>query len=343
MSTQEAPPLMPTLSSSSYQMKWSRLADLPAPMYYAHIAVQDKKVYVAGGNSLFDDAEHQVYVYDINTDHWNQLPPSGHHRGIPHIVGGRLTIIGGSLSATKRITNKVSTYDETTCTWTSYYPDLLSVRESPGVVTHFKHVIVAGGVIGTNESTDALLVQDDIEILNWIENSHWQRASIHLPLPMWTFEPIISDGHLVIVGYHTVEMIRMKDAFRISVAAILRLGAPQQQETREKWITMAEATHWSTALVPSSSPPVVVGGCDKSGTIVTSDVKMYDDSSRSWKKVASLPSARSAVTVAAVNNNAIIVISGCTIGNTAIKAGSSSLTTVELGQSMQSKPILIKF
>ena len=85
-------------------MKWTQLANLPAPMYGAYVTVQDKKVYVAGGSGPVDDAEHQVYVYDVNTDHWGQLPPSGHYYGIPHIIGGKLAIIGGRLSATKKRT-----------------------------------------------------------------------------------------------------------------------------------------------------------------------------------------------------------------------------------------------
>jgi len=47
-----------------------------------------------------DDAKHQVYVYDVNTDHWDQLPLSGHYSGVPHIIGGKLAIIGGALSDT---------------------------------------------------------------------------------------------------------------------------------------------------------------------------------------------------------------------------------------------------
>jgi len=136
---------MPTLTSDRYYIKWTELANLPAPMFDAYVTVQDKKVYVAGGFSPDDDAEHQVYVYDVNTDHWGQLPPSGHCYGIPHIIGGKLAIIGGFLSATNRSTNKVSKFDETSQTWSSYYPDLLSARIRPGVVTHLEHVIVAGG------------------------------------------------------------------------------------------------------------------------------------------------------------------------------------------------------
>ena len=295
-------------------------------MYLAYVTVQDKKVYVAGGASPVDDAEHQVYVYDVNTDHWDQLPPSGHYYGIPHIIGGKLAIIGGALSATKVVTNKVSTFDETSQTWTSYYPNLLSIRYRPGVVTHLEYVIVAGGQKYVNKT---LVVQDDIEILNWMENSHWQKVSVNLPEPMAVFTPTVTDDHLLIVGYTDATMSGSSSAFKIPVKDITKSG--DQWQTPTKWITMTEATHWCTILVPNSSPPVAVGGDDQNDA-PTSDIKMYDYSSKSWKKVASLSSGRSDVAIAAVSNNAIIIIGGCTKGGIHANAQSSSLTTVELGQ-----------
>ena len=164
LSTQEAPPLMPALTSGRYYIKWTQLADLSVPLYNAHVAaVQHQKIYVTG-NSPVQYAQHQIYIYDITTDQWGQLPPLGHYLGIPHIIGGRLAIIGGRLSATNKITNKVSTFDEDSQTWTSYYPDLLSVRSKPGVVSHLEHVIVAGGARPRAEDDDTPVVQDDIEM-----------------------------------------------------------------------------------------------------------------------------------------------------------------------------------
>ena len=119
---------MPVLTSGRYHIKWTQLADLPAQIYHAYVAVQHHKIYVTGGSSLIEYARYQVYAYDINTDQWGQLPLSGHYYGIPYIIGGKLVIIGGCLSATKKMTNKVSTFDEDSQTWTSYYPDLRSVR-----------------------------------------------------------------------------------------------------------------------------------------------------------------------------------------------------------------------
>ena len=202
------------------------MADLPAPLYNTYVAVQHHKIYVTG-TSPVEDAKHQVYVYNINTDQWGQLPPPGHYYGIPHIIGGRLAIIGGRLSATKKMTNKVSTFDEDSQIWSPCYPDLLSVRSRPGVVSYLEYVIVAGGARPVAEDDDTIVVQDDIEVLNWIENSHWRKVSIKLPEPMYWFTPTISDGDLIIVGYGDV---KFKKAYKIPVTNIIAL-VDQQHNT----------------------------------------------------------------------------------------------------------------
>ena len=322
---------MPALTSGRYHIKWTQLADLPAPLYETFVAVQlqDKKMYVAGGSSPVEDAEHQVYVYDINTDQWDQLPPSGHYYGIPHIIGGRLAIIGGRLSATKKRTNKVSTFDEDSQNWTSYYPNLLSVRSKPGVVSHLEHVIVAGGTRPKAEDDGSRVTQDDIEVLNWIENSYWRKVSIKLPVPMYSFTPTISDNHLLIGGYGSFETC--KQFYKIPVANIT---APNHNSNRSaKWTELTTPTHFYTNLVPNTSSPMVyvVGGENETDT-TTADIKMYDNSNKSWEKIGSLLSARSRVAVAAVYNNAIVVIGGCTKIGTLSHLKSSSLTVVELGQ-----------
>ena len=59
---------------------------------------------------------------------------------------------------------------------------------------------------------------------------------------------------------------------------------------------------------------------------------MYDNSDHSWRSVGSLSSARSCVAVAAVDNNAIVFIGGCTKANLRADCQSSALTIVELGE-----------
>ena len=307
------------------------MADLPAPLYEVYVAVQHHKIYVTGADSPIVDACYQVYVYDVNNDQWDQLPQSGHYLGIPHIIGGKLVIIGGRLSATKKVTNKVSTFDEDSQTWSSYYPDLLSVRSRPGVVSHLEHVIVAGGVKPLSEDDGIRVVQEDIEVLNWIENSQWRKVSTKLPVPMYAMTPTItSDDHLLIVSYGGADTKLSNSAYTIPFANIT---APNDQHnTPTKWSELTTVDHEYVAPIPSSSPPLVVGGEDRTGKTPTADIKMYDHSNRSWKKIGSLSSARTRAAVAAVYNNSIIITGGCTKADTMNNAHSSSMTIVELGQ-----------
>ena len=220
---------MPALTSGKYHIKWTQLADLPAPLYGASVAVQHHKIYVTGICPV-EDALYQVYVYDINTDQWDHLTPSGHYKGIPHIIGGKLVIIGGRLlSTTKKITNKVSTFDEDSQSWTSYYPDMLSVRSKPGVVSHLEHVIVAGGGRVTSEGDDTPIIQDDIEVLDWVENSHWRKVSIKLPEPMCIFAPTVSDDHILIVGYYSAGILSCNGTYKTPVANIIASGDQQHK------------------------------------------------------------------------------------------------------------------
>jgi len=320
-------------------------------MYGARAAVLDKKVYVAGGKSLKEDAIHQVFVYDINKDQWSQLPPSGQFKGIPCVIGGRLAIIGGALSATKEITNKVSTFDENGQKWTTYYPDLLSPRKRPGVVAHKQHIIVAGGIKYLKPSSIPV-VQDDMEILNWTENTtenktHWRKLFIHLPVPMSSFAPTIADCKLYIVGYWGENMRHNSDAFMISIAEIIRSVDSNEAGVQvqaiaapEQWTRMTAATHLWTALVPHSSPPVIVGGRNING-IATDNISMYNDSTESWRNIASLSSGRSQVAIATINDNSIIAIGGYTLGGAKAHAVSSCVTTVELGLAEIIKPTII--
>ena len=283
--------MVPALASGRYHIKWTQLANLPAPIYGAYVTVQEKKIYVAGGASPVDDALHQVYVYDVDINQWERLPSSGHLYGIPHTIGGKLVVIGGRLASTKKRTNKVSTFDYATHTWVSLYPDLLSVRNRPGVVTHLEHVIVAGGAKGDDSAPK---VQESIEVLNWIEKSHWRKVSFDLPVPMVNFTPIIADNHVLIVGFTNSNMLLDKSAFKIPIDDITRPRKQRQMHT--KWITVTEAPHWRSRLIPSSSPPVAVGGADQNDASIP-DIRVYDDYSKSWKTVATLSSARSYVAI----------------------------------------------
>ena len=58
----------------------------------------------------------------------------------------------------------------------------------------------------------------------------------------------------------------------------------QEQNFDTEWTKVSVANHFWAIAVPSSSPPVVVGGHDTDGT-TTADIKMYANSNKSWMNV----------------------------------------------------------
>ena len=79
------------------------------------------------------------------------------------------------------------------------------VRSKPGIITYLKHVIVAGE---DKSEGNKPTTQDDIEILNWIENTHWITVSTHLPASMFGIKTTVADDCMFIVSYGGVNRKR---------------------------------------------------------------------------------------------------------------------------------------
>ena len=294
-------------------------------MYDAYVAVSNGTIYCTGTTPNVDN-RHDVYCYDTRSNQWKQLPRPGHCLGVIHMVDNKVTIFGGADSTTDKIHNKVTTYNSKTNSWYSHYPDMLHNRGKPGVITSDDHVIVMGGKNSSNTDLDS------IEVMNYHQQLQWKEVSVHLPVSMWNIKPTISGDYITIVGYsqggsgYSTHYQLPVEEIISSLDKPLSTGAVTGQ-----WKKRSSATHWNTTTVPYSSPPVIIGGSSRDGTVPTSDVSLYDSSKNSWRKVDSFTSARDSVGVALLNNNSIIVIGGCSGGVDIEASKASSLTTVEIG------------
>ena len=313
------------LRSKRYKIKWTKLADLPVPLSGTYAVADDMKIYVTGCLSTNEDSYHEVYVYDCASDQWDKLPQSGHYYGVPHVVGGKLVLIGGRLSANKKKTNKVSTFDTLTQRWTNYYPDMLSVRSRPGVVLYLEYVIVAGGTIEDEEK----LCLNTIEVLNYTENTQWREVSLRLPSPMWRITPTIVSDQLYIVNYNFRQPIQK--AYKVPVASIL----PSHEETvisDTTWTELAVPITFAGAVLTDSPMLLAFGGSNKEN-ISTTDVLMYDATMEIWRNIdqfSSLSEARSFAAITTVTKNAVIIVGGYRFHENSEL--SKCMTIVELGQ-----------
>jgi len=96
------------------------------------------------------------------------------------------------------------------------------------------------------------------------------------------------------------------------------------------WTESPSAPYCFTATIPNSCPPVIIGGINQQG-VPTVDIRVLDVSDNTWKKIASLTTARGATTVFPINHDSILVIGGFTGGRSIEEAKANAITTVEKG------------
>ena len=272
-----------------------------------------------------DDTYDYVYVYDINNNQWDRLSPPGQRKGSLQIINSKLTVIGGWDNTTEKITNKVTTY--TNNSWRNEYPNLLKARVKPGALTHSDYVIVAGGVLDDNTYSD------DIEFLNYKQASHWVIAKMKLPEAMWVPSLTITDDTLYIVGYTKSNANRTSAVYKVSIDMITSATSQLTSNQTPHWTILPPAPHYFTATMPNSCncPPVIIGGKDNIQYVPTVDIRVLDVPNNSWKKIASLTTARASTAVVPINHDSILIIGGCTGGRGFEEAMTHCVNTVEKG------------
>ena len=295
-------------------------------MFGACAAVINSTLYITGGYCP-NDTMNMFNVYKYDKNQWSVLPPLQQFRGIPVNINDQLTIISGRCSTPPyKPTNLVTTYDDNS--WNNTYPNLSVARVLPAVVPYHQYVIVAGGK------------GDDGHLLNIIEvfdttKSHWMIVNSHLPQPMYQISATICSDSFTIVGFTGAGNSGYRKTFMIPIEGIISL---QQQthslsstdEHSTKWHRLADAPYWKTAVVPNTSPPVIIGGEDEQDNTVN-DITIYDDTTNKWNKISSLP-INCAWTTVAVINQSIIVMGGCSDTKTTETSRATTLSDVNVGQ-----------
>ena len=315
--------MVEALQSGHYHIKWTTCSNLPTPMYSAYVAVSNETIYCTGTTPNINNRD-EVYSYNTKTNQWKQLPRPGHRLGVLHMVDDKLTIFGGRDSTTNEYHNKVTTYNSNTNSWYSHFPNMLYNRSKLGVVTSHDYVIVMGG------KSSQITTLDNMEVMNY-HRLQWREVSVYLPVSMWAIRPTISGHNIIIVGYGQTESC-CNGCYQIPTEELI-LSFDQSLSCDAvplQWKKLSAATHYNTAIIPYSNPPVIIGGEDKSN-VPTSDVSLYDIHKNSWRKVDSLTSSRRNVGVALLNNHTIIVIGGASGGVDVEGTLASSLSTVEIG------------
>ena len=298
-------------------------------MWKAYATVINTTLYITGGQCPNDNRNiYNVYKYQLDKNQWSVLPPLQQCYGIPVNTDNQLTVIGGKHCITHKATTQVTTF--TNNEWTNTYPNLSVARAHPAVVPYHQYVIVAGGLCDDGTAVDTIEVLDIIM-------SHWMIVNTLLLEPMYRISATVCADSFTIVGYANADKKRSNGTFIIPIDEIIS----QQQQTQQsltsstdkdntKWHTLVNAPYWKTALVPNTSPPVIIGGDDEQDNTVN-NITIYDDTKNRWKKIASLP-INCAWTTIAVISDCIIVMGGSSDTRTSETCNATVLSDVNVGQ-----------
>ena len=305
-------------------MKWTACANLPVAMRHAHVTVINDVMYIGGGICTTSNDGYYMFSYKLIDDQWMRLPRLPQAYGVPTNINNELCYTGGRDYCTNRSTNKVITLVNDQ--WTVKY-NMITARCLHTVVSYEDYIVVAGGE-GEDGST-----LDTIEVFN-CNNNKWTILSTHLPLPMSYINATTCNQSFIIAGYANAEGYDNNGTFIISMDSLV--GADQRSltsstsEDDNKWSQLCYTPYCGTAIVPNTSPPVIIGGQDNQDKAVN-NISLYDDSSNSWRTVSSLPISCTGATVATIND-VIIVAGGCTDGSAMETANATTLASVVLGQ-----------
>ena len=306
-------------------MKSMKCSNLPVAMRLAHATVINDTLYIGGGHCTTANDNYYMFSYKLIDDQWMTLPLLPQCFGVPTNINNQLCYTGGQDYSTSRATNKVITLHNHH--WVTQYPNMVMARQRHTAVTYQHYTIVAGGY-GEHGST-----LDTIEVFN-SNNNQWTILSTHLPQPMRNINATTCNQSFIIARYTTADGRANNGTFIISMDSLV--GADQQSltsstsEDDNKWSQLCSTPYWHTAIVPNTSPPVIIGGEDNQRKAVD-NISLYDDSSDSWRTVSSLPISCTQATVATIND-VIIVAGGCTDHSTMETATATTLTSVVLGQ-----------
>ena len=307
-------------------MKWTKCSNLPIPMRNARATVINDTLYIGGGICTTANDHYFMFSYKLTDDQWMRLPLLPQCYGVPTNINNNLCYIGGRDYSTGRSTNKVITLHNDH--WITEYPNMSVGRSDHAVVSYQHHIIVAGGY----DEDESLL--DTIEVFN-CDNNQWTVVSTRLPHPMRYINATNCNQSFIIAGYTGADGRDNSGTYIIAMDSLV--GTEQQQflnsstsEDDNKWIELCYTPYWSTAIVPNTSPPVIIGGYDNQLKAVN-NISLYDDSNDTWRTVSSLPISCAGATVATINDT-IIVAGGFTDVSTNEALNATTLTSVVLGQ-----------
>lgn len=280
---------------------------------YPQVVVMEGKVYFRGPHLLpymysdsESDTDHRtVLVYGPQSDAWSRLPPYSFSWFAMTVLNNQLVVVGGQALSREK-TDLLGRWDANLQTWTHPFPPMLKASNSPMVVTYKdKWLVVAGGFEGRRHISVVQIL--DISSRQWFYGSP-------LPAPIsHVSTATIGNMFYLVGGYKTKggNVVAPNDEVLCVCLPDLILQAVTQDVSSDPsscsalWQSLPNANPYSTAIALNETL-LAIGGVDSS----TSDILLYQHSTKEWIKVGELPIGRSQCACTVLPTGEIFVAGG---------------------------------
>ena len=259
---------------------------------YPHCVVLERRVYVGGGYTDYDDA-HIVFKYDPDTDNWSRLPRYQYRYFSISIINSRLTVVGGCDDL--KVTNQLAVYEPSSQHWTYPYHPMPTPRYDTGVVMYDIWLLVAGGCAAGERELAT------VELFNTSTNQ-WLTAS-SLPTPCgWLTSATINN-----LGYFITDS---KQVYRVSLPDIVSQSVDQSTASKSPtlWRRLPNTPLSCSAAISLRGYLIAVGGYHDNRT--RTDIHLYQPESEQWTKVGDLPNARRYCSCVVLPSGELLVAGG---------------------------------
>ena len=197
-------------------------------------------------------------------------------------VDNKLVLVGGVSTSSGKVTNVLGVWDEQSQTWTHPFPMMPTARSSPSVISYQKWLVVAGG----RGETGPYCI--NVEILD-ILSGQWYEGS-PLPNGYCRMSSTVNGNMWYLLGGLSSQGAS-KQVFSVCLDELVSQAVAHSTSTTSPftsplWQNLPETTlELSTALILNGAL-FAVGGWR------SSDIYLYQPSSRRWVKAGDLPGQR---------------------------------------------------
>ena len=296
----------PTPQKDILKLRWKEGKRAPEKMMRGSVTVR--------GNVAFfrPSGSRKIYSCQVTSrgQQWSALPDSKYENFSLAVVTDQLTTVGGMITETQSSTSSLLslTVKGWRKQWSEVFPPMPTARSGAAAVSTEGALIVAGGFSGN--------CIDTVEVMN-ISTRQWSTAS-RLPHPFSNVSGVICGDQLYLAGGYSDLSRTSKSVLTSSLTDLLSppsLGGRAHSLPRASrpgpWWHVRDLPVSLSTLINLRGHLLAIGGEDDARNS-TAEVHRYDRHTNSWQVTSSMKNRRHGCLAAALPDNQLIVVGGCT-------------------------------